>query len=187
MRRRRPFGAERSIAVNPKTRQILVAIDGSQPSLWAVTTGANLAVQTGAAVTLLHVLVPPPTGASEIALTVDEFVDRSKDEGTRALAIARRRVPATVPIRTVLRDGYAAQEIVAQARETGADLIVMGSRGRGRWTHFILGSIAESVIRDAPCPVVSVSHDPGPPSPLPLQAAETAIATERAASPGKAP
>lgn len=168
--------------MNPKTRQILIPVDGSQPSLWAVATGANLASQTGAMVTLLHVLVPPPTGASEIALTMDEFVGQSKDDGTRTLEAARRRLPPTVPVRTLLRDGYPVQEIVAQAREMGADFIVVGSRGRGRWAHFILGSIAESIIRDAPCPVVSVSHDPGPISPLVFQAVEPAQHSQGAPS-----
>jgi nucleotide-binding universal stress UspA family protein len=142
-------------------RQILVAVDGSQPSMWAVDTAVSLATRIDAAIVILHVIVPPTVGASEIALMTEDIVEGLKAEGEAVLEAAKRRLPTAVESRTVLREGYPAQVILAEARDTGTEFVVMGSRGRGRWAHFILGSIAEAVIREAPCPVVSVSHDPG--------------------------
>ena len=60
----------------------------------------------------------------------------------------------------MLRTGAAAEEIVAAARLWEADLIVMGSRGRGKLAQLLLGSTAEAVIRGASCPVLAVGHEP---------------------------
>ena len=143
-----------------RVSQILIAVDGSGPSMWALEVGARLALKHDAVVTILHVIVPPTLGASEVAAYAGEAFEQIRAGGEATLEEASRRVPPSVLTHTVLREGYPAQEIVSMAREIGADFIVMGSRGHGRWRHFILGSIAETVIREAPCPVVSVSHDP---------------------------
>ena len=153
-----------------RAKPILVAVDGSQPSNWALGAAARLADRLHAAVVVLHVVVPPNLGASEIALNTEDLIEQLRQEGDGVLQAACQRLPAALAARAVLREGYPAQQIVVQAREMGADLIVMGSRGRGRWTHFILGSIAEAVIREAPCPVVAVSHDPGPDWIVPAEA-----------------
>ena len=82
---------------------------------------------------------------------------------TEALLLLRKThedLPPTIPCDTVLREGLPAEEIVAFAREQDVNLIVLGSRGRNRFAEFVLGSTAEAVIRDAPCPVMTVSHAP---------------------------
>jgi nucleotide-binding universal stress UspA family protein len=56
----------------------------------------------------------------------------------------------------LLVQGKADQEIVAQAKEAGADLIVMGTHGRRGVSHVFMGSVAERVVRTAPCPVLTV-------------------------------
>jgi nucleotide-binding universal stress UspA family protein len=140
---------------------ILVAVDGSIPSEWALTAAAALARPLGARFTLLHVIPPPSTTFVEgVMLLVDDPSEELKAAGTALLQAAARRLPKGLVTTSVLRQGPAAQEIVAHARECGADYIVMGSRGRGRWFHFVLGSTAQAVLRDAPCPVLTVSHDP---------------------------
>jgi nucleotide-binding universal stress UspA family protein len=60
----------------------------------------------------------------------------------------------------MIRTGAAAEEILFAARLWEADLIVMGTRGRSRVAQFVLGSTAEAVIRQAPCPVMTVGHAP---------------------------
>ncbi|MFN8515911.1 MAG: universal stress protein [Thermomicrobiales bacterium] len=57
---------------------------------------------------------------------------------------------------TLLREGAPASDIVAAAQEWQADLIVVGTHGRGGLGRLVLGSVAESVLRDAPCPVLVV-------------------------------
>jgi universal stress protein A len=144
--------------LNPK---ILVAVDDSQQAAWAVDVGAALADRTGGEVTIVHVIPPPTTGIAEgVAIITEDMVDRLRADGTAVLDAAAARLPSGTSVRTLLRQGPVGMEIVAEARAGGADFIVMGSRGRGRLSHFILGSAAEAVIREAPCPVVTVSHDP---------------------------
>lgn len=58
--------------------------------------------------------------------------------------------------------GHAADTIVRFAQERGADLIVMGTHGRTGLGHVLLGSVAEKVVRLAPCPVLTVRHKPAP-------------------------
>ena len=65
-------------------------------------------------------------------------------------------------IERVSRVGTTAVEIANHAKETNADLIVMGTHGRSGLSHALLGSIAEKVIRSAPCPVVTVRSAPEP-------------------------
>jgi len=64
---------------------------------------------------------------------------------------------------TALRMGSAFVEVVRYAREQGIDLIVMGTHGRGAIAHMLLGSVAERVVRKAPCPVLTVRHKSHPP------------------------
>jgi nucleotide-binding universal stress UspA family protein len=66
---------------------------------------------------------------------------------------------AGVPIETAFRQGDACFEICEAARETGADLIVMGTHGRSGFKRLALGSVTESVLRDAPAPVLTVHRD----------------------------
>jgi nucleotide-binding universal stress UspA family protein len=147
--------------MNQAKRNVLIAIDDGPPSSWALSVGTKLAREIGAAVVLLHVVVPPEAVASEIAFAViEDLVRQARADGRCLLDSAKRRVPATLPLSVVMREGFPAAEIIAQARDSNADYIVMGTRGGGRWAHFILGSVADAVIREAPCPVLAVSHDP---------------------------
>jgi nucleotide-binding universal stress UspA family protein len=147
--------------MNTETPHILIAVDESNAAGWAIDVGAALARRMGGRVTLVHVIPPPSTGVGEgVLVLADDLVDRLRAAGADLRASLARRLPDGVPVTSALRDGPPAQEIVAQARQAAADLIVVGSRGGGRWSHFILGSTAEAVIREAPCPVVTVSRDP---------------------------
>jgi nucleotide-binding universal stress UspA family protein len=59
--------------------------------------------------------------------------------------------------RTVV-DGHPFVEIIKHAKEGDADMIIMGTHGRGAIAHMLLGSVAEKVVRTAPCPVLTVRH-----------------------------
>jgi nucleotide-binding universal stress UspA family protein len=66
-------------------------------------------------------------------------------------------IPAgSLPLVATVRMGHVAQTIVDYAKDVGADLIVMGTHGRTGLAHFIIGSVAERVVRMAPCPVLTV-------------------------------
>jgi nucleotide-binding universal stress UspA family protein len=71
-------------------------------------------------------------------------------------ALAKRSKPAGVELSFVLRQGAAWSEIQAVAKEIKADLVVIGSHGRRGLSRALLGSVAEKVVRTAPCPVLTV-------------------------------
>jgi len=78
--------------------------------------------------------------------------------GLRQAAARARELGATA-VETKLVEGVAWPEIVAAAKTQGCDLIVMGTQGRSGLSHLLLGSVAEKVVRHAPCPVMAV-HKP---------------------------
>ena len=135
--------------------RILVAVDGSDCSQRALDTALELAGLTGATVRALAVEGPLPAYAATIG-EVDE-VKREKDAFFGALlASARQRgEDAGVPLELEVRPGHAAELIVHNAREWGADLVVLGHRG-----HFLrdrmLGSTADRVAEHGDCPVMIV-------------------------------
>ena len=143
--------------------RILVAVDGSAPSLKAVDFAADLAGKYNAELILLtvaphplpdldpaveqyaqleHVRVP----AAELAVTAADSV----------LDNARRTAQARGATRISVAPSFGdpAQEIMTAARDRQADLIVVGSRGHGRLAGLLLGSVAQKVISLAHCPVV---------------------------------
>jgi nucleotide-binding universal stress UspA family protein len=141
-------------------RRILVAVDDSDPGRWAVSTAVNLARPLGAELVLLHVInlgsvLTPDTVF--VAEDVRGGLVRTADD---LLAAAHALVGPGVSAERLTREGDAGDEIVAAAAEWAVDLIVVGTRSRGRLASFLLGSTAESVIRRSACPVLTVAHDP---------------------------
>lgn len=140
-------------------QKILVPVDGSNPSLAALDHAMALAGD-GGQVVMLHVAAegpqdstasslaaPTPSERDALGQRLDDAFTRSHDQlGARVL----RRDERGDPLRTIL-------EI---ARDERFDLIVMGTHGRVGRLHAILGSVAEGVVRNAPCPVLTV-REPG--------------------------
>jgi nucleotide-binding universal stress UspA family protein len=142
-------------------RKILCPTDFSEPSEAGWAFALTLAEQFGAEVILLHV-VPEPVGnpiAYEMGYTPERFLRSVTEEATRLLAdLAAKAGDWKVTIRQVLRRGVEFREVNAAAKEEGADLIVMGTHGRTGLAHLLIGSVAEKVVRTAPCPVLTVKH-----------------------------
>lgn len=127
-------------------QSILVPLDGSTPSIAALDHAVALASDYGATIEVLHVLPIDdplnPAAREEIERAMDTAFEQAHDQlGDRVL----RRTVSGDPL----------QEIVEIAGE-GFDLIVIGTHGRVGRLHELLGSIAEGVIRNAPCPVLTV-------------------------------
>ena len=131
--------------------RILVATDFSAPSDAALAHARRLAERTGAGLHVLHVVDN---------LFMRAVLGDPRDYETAALRQMQDRVPAgagaTPAILTVERSDEPADEITSYARTHGIDLIVMGTHGRGRMAHLLLGSVAEKVARTAPCPVLTM-------------------------------
>jgi nucleotide-binding universal stress UspA family protein len=140
-------------------RKILVPMDGSQPSLAALEQAADLADDLGASVDVLYVDAAPATDATaapQVTGTVRAELERALQTAFDA-AFARlgsRLMRETVtgePIRAIL-DG---------AARRSSDLIVIGTYGRIGRLASLAGSLAEAVVRTAPCPVLTVRYSDG--------------------------
>lgn len=167
------------MATNQKCERpkILVAIDDSKPAQWALQTAASFAQRLDAEVILLNVLpLPMPVVAGGVFYeTETSWRNRLQEEASALLYNARDTLPATLPCEVVLREGDASREILALARNRQVGLIVLGSRGQNRFAQLVLGSTAQAVIREAPCPVMTIANPPTGPHqdvglPDPLQA-----------------
>ena len=148
----------RTISKPLRLRKIVVPTDFSASATAALVFGRDLALTAGPArIILVHAYVAP--------VSLRSRVERARGPGSaqhshrmlaeleaHARSIAKRGVSVSFN----LRPGDPASEIVKVAREEEADLIVMGTRGRTGLAHLLPGSVAERVLRLAPCPVVTV-------------------------------
>jgi nucleotide-binding universal stress UspA family protein len=136
--------------------RILVPHDFSETSAEAVVYGVALARQFGAALHVLHVGEQVRFEMDmEFPLGLDGMTDAMRERLHRILPAAEQ---AALAPQFVVRTGQPAAEIVAYATDAGMDLIVMGTHGRGFVGQVLMGSVAESVVRSAPCPVLTVRH-----------------------------
>ena len=138
---------------------ILLATDGSEEGQLAAATAADLAEKTNSALHVLTVGLDLPL--YELPEHPAEFEDAVRENRREAREIleqqAKRIEESGVTVKeTHLREGRADKEIVELAEEIGAGLIVMGSRGYGRLTRALLGSVSDAVVRHAHCPVTIV-------------------------------
>lgn len=141
-------------------RRILVPHDFSETADGALRYALDLAERLEAAVTVVHVYDVPSYGFPEgIALSVqmEQTIATAARTALDNIAVRARR--PGVDVEHVLRRGAAWSEIIRLAAETDTDLVVMGTHGRHGVARFLLGSVAEKVVRTAPCPVLTV-HGP---------------------------
>lgn len=145
--------------------RILIAIDGSPASHEAVEFGVELAAEQNAAVIFVHV-VPPldvvPMTCFGMAAEArpHEITDEERQPLVDAnVAAEKHGVPATAKLLV----GDTVDEIVACADNLDADLIVVGSRGHGKLTSALLGSVSRGVVSESKRPVVIVrGREPAP-------------------------
>ena len=136
--------------------KILVPTDFSQHSANAVRYGAELAAKFGADLHLLHCVEQTPILYGEGGAWISpETIVELQAAADKQL----QEVPVDVDGVNVIRkcvDGHPFVEVIRYAKSEETDLIVMGTHGRGAIAHLLLGSVAEKVVRKAPCPVLTV-------------------------------
>jgi nucleotide-binding universal stress UspA family protein len=141
-------------------KRILVPTDFSECSEAAVKYARAFAEAFGGSLHVLHVIQDPytqPWAAEAFPAPLAEMLVEWQDQ-------ARKRLTASLPeaeqktavIATTVGSPF--YEIVRYASEQEIDLIVIGTHGRGALGHMLLGSVAEKVVRKAPCPVLTVHH-----------------------------
>jgi nucleotide-binding universal stress UspA family protein len=153
-------------------RRILCPTDFSDQSRRALDKAIAIARWYESAVTVLHVFTPvaveryapDPLGFAPVAMLP---VDRDQLLADLRAFCAAESAPGIV-IDPVLREGRVAREILDQADRTKADLLVLGTHGRSGFERLALGSVAEKVLRQAKCPVLTVP--PGLPDAVPAAA-----------------
>ncbi|HVO95523.1 MAG TPA: universal stress protein [Terriglobales bacterium] len=137
-------------------QRILIALDESPISVHALEVGSELAKGLAAAqIALVHVLDPKIAYAPEGGLPASTVLDEYREQGRRLLRRASLRIGEPQPWEYLV-EGNASRKIVSTAEEWNADLIVIGSHGRSGIVRAFLGSTAESVIRQARIPVLTV-------------------------------
>jgi nucleotide-binding universal stress UspA family protein len=135
--------------------KILVAVDGSMNSDRAVEAATTLAAAQGSTLNICHVFHIPDHYKADLA---DELEDAIMEDAEKILAHAEAlAVRAGVAAETkILKKGHPAEAIVAHARELGAELIVVGVRGRTPDQVRSMGSVSAAVIEQAECSVLLV-------------------------------
>ncbi len=140
-------------------KTILVPVDFSEHNRWALDFAVALAKDANAKLIIVHVQDEPIRFAGGDGLALADLRLR-----TRALD---HKLNQTLPVSTdvvvehQLLTGVPAIEIVRFAEQHAVDVIIMNSHGRKGLIHLLLGSVAENVIRNAPCPVITVKGSAG--------------------------
>jgi nucleotide-binding universal stress UspA family protein len=145
-----------------KISKVLVATDFSEASEPALLYGREFARTFGASLHVLHVVDNPTMWAWPEAVSLDfarlqtEFEVHARNALDQIVTPEDREQLGAV---TATRTGIStACEIAAYAKAEGIDLIIMGTHGRGMVGHVLMGSVAEKIVRIAPCPVLTVRH-----------------------------
>ncbi len=160
-------------------QKILVPLDGSAFAERAIETARAIASLKGAAVEFITVHPPalPPSrisGAPPLDPRLDTDLRASLREYVARIETVER-TRSSFPVTSAIRTGDAGEEVVAQAAEQGADLVVMTTHGRGGVERLWLGSVADRVIRSASVPVLLV-RPVGAAGPVPLERIVVAVA-----------
>ena len=143
--------------------KILLAIDGSQEAGLAAQAAAELSKETGSEVRMTYVLPAPAalighhTYSAEVRESV---VEQARSEARQFLEgrAEQLRAEGAKVVDTHLRIGEPDKEIIRLSEEIGATLIVMGSRGLGTVSRALMGSVSDSVVKHAHCPVLMMRH-----------------------------
>ena len=135
---------------------ILLPTDFSETASHALDYARELAARFGADVHVLHVVADPTPqdwAVGPAAGVVTDLLDMWRTDAERRLGEVALDGVETV---RAIRVGHAFMEIIQYATDNAIDMIVMGTHGRGPVKHLLLGSVAERVVRKAPCPVLTV-------------------------------
>lgn len=143
--------------------RIMVPVEYSEHCRRALEVAAQWARETGAAIDVIHVWDHPPLVPPEITVEHTDGVRRSLFELIAENAekemkefIDATELPAGVEVTHHLESGEPASAILAAAERRGADMLVISTHARRGFRHFLLGSVAEKLVRLSPVPVLTV-------------------------------
>jgi nucleotide-binding universal stress UspA family protein len=145
-------------------KQILVATDFGPASTAALRYGREFARAFDAMLHVLHVISDivagdplPPTYVQEVSKAQSAMLAGAREE-LHAFVTSDQAPRGRDVTEVVATSNGVAPAILAYAEENAIDLIIIGHHGHGGFAHLLLGSVAEKVVRSAPCPVLTVRH-----------------------------
>lgn len=138
-------------------RKVLVPVDFSEAVPSLVHYALEIVRARGAKVRLFHVVVPRRRFEDPLLMVTTDppMLRRMENSARRRLESIAAGIPG-ISVEVGVSEGAAADRILAEAASWEADVIVIGTHGRGGLKRLVLGSVAESVVRGAPCPVLTV-------------------------------
>lgn len=141
-------------------RNVLVPVDFSASSRYAMELAARMITRDGTGITLLHIVEIPVAYRGQV--TLPGMVETLDKRGAEVLGgwAAALRAKVDVPVRTEWHIGWPAPEVLSVLEQDRSfDLVVVGSHGRTGIRRALIGSVAEKIVRHSPCPVL-VAHQP---------------------------
>ena len=138
-------------------KNIIAAIDFSESSLLAMETALSLAPDRGGILCLLHVL-EVPRGIDPIGVLQPSIEELDAEALERLQELVPENPDKDIQIERLVVRGAPAKMIASQARKRATDLIVVGTHGRTGLARMLLGSTAESLLRQSPCQVLVVKE-----------------------------
>ncbi|OEU43713.1 universal stress protein [Methanosarcina sp. Ant1] len=137
-------------------KRIMVATDGSRPARKAIESGIDIAKLSGAKIYAVYVVVPTTHSARDFGWE-KAAMEHFRNEGKRATGFVEETAKAAdIEVESVLLEGHPADEIVKFAEQNDIEMIVMGTLGKTGLDRFLLGSVAENVVRHSKIPVLVV-------------------------------
>ncbi|MDD3246830.1 MAG: universal stress protein [Methanosarcina sp.] len=138
-------------------RNIVIATDGSENTRRAISYGIEMAKLSGATVHALHVVNTQSTISESWTAGKEEIYKIMRCDGEKVVSkLKQLGEDSGVEIREVLLDGCPSDEIIHFAENNNVDLIVMGTLGKTGLEKFLMGSVAEKVVRGSKVPVMVV-------------------------------
>lgn len=138
-------------------RNIVIATDGSENTQKAISYGIEIAKLSGATVHALYVVDTSSFSTIPMDAGWEEIYEILKTEGEKAVKQVKEHGDASgVEVREIISEGHPSNEIIDFAKNSNADLIVMGTLGKTGLDRFLMGSIAEKVVRSSKIPVLVV-------------------------------
>ena len=138
----------------PRYPRIVIALDETPASEFALRHAVPYAVDQRSHLTLLSVVADPPSIVVAAGVSPQRMAEQMEREAEHRLRQVAAGLPQNLSVTTILRHGDPAEEILRLVKEQPVDLIVMGARGRGRVSGALLGSVSSAVLHHSPVPVV---------------------------------
>jgi nucleotide-binding universal stress UspA family protein len=142
-------------------KTIVAALDFSDATPSVVETASLMAKSFGAVLHLVHIIEPEPTYSAygftpEEFPAIHSFQKEARTRAAHALGAQKEKVAEGVAVETELLEGNPLHELLTYATANNADLLVLGTHGHGVVASFLLGSVAEGIVRKAEIPALVV-------------------------------